>query len=84
MDQQKVNHLSSIRNPQILSLLLAFPEDDRLEYAVIEATRKHEQAQARVNAESRASELLAKATKAMSLSQQNAREALRHSTCGMG
>jgi len=84
MDQQKVSHLSSYRNPKILTIILAFPEDDRLEYAVIEATRKHEQAQARVNAESRAAELLAKATKAMSLSHQNAREALRHSTYGTG
>ncbi len=84
MDQQKVSHLSSYRNPKILSLLLAFPDDDQLEYAVIEATKRHEQAQARINAESRAAELLAKATKAMSLSHQNALEALRHSTYGTG
>ena len=86
-DQQQATICTLIERRQILTVIcihLAFPEDDRLEYAVIEATKRHEQAQARINAESRAAELLAKATKAMSFSHQNAREALTYSTYGMG
>ncbi len=58
----------------------AFPEDDRLEYELIASIRKHEQAQAKVNAESRTAELLARAAGAMSSSHQSGIEALANAS----
>jgi len=61
----------------------SFPEDDRLEYDLIAAIKRHEQAQAKLNAESQAAELLARAVKAMDLCQQNVQEALGYSRYDM-
>jgi hypothetical protein len=61
----------------------AFPDDDRLEYDLNAAVKKHAEVQGKVNAESRSAELLAKATKAMGFAYENAREALSYSTFGM-
>jgi len=60
----------------------AFPEDDRLEYDLNAAVKRHEQVQAKLNSESRAAELLARAVRAMDLCQQNMQEALGYSRYG--
>lgn len=60
----------------------AFPEDDRLEYDVVDAQRQHEKIQRTLNAESRAAELLARASKAMDMCQKNMQEALGYSQYG--
>ena len=65
-----------------LSPFSAFPEDDRLEYELIATIRKHEQAQGKVNAESRAAELLARAAQALSASHQSGVQASGYSTYG--
>jgi len=65
-----------------LSPFSAFPEDDRLEYELIATIRKHEQAQGKVNAESRAAELLARAGQALSVSHQSGVQASGYSTYG--
>ncbi|PPQ95779.1 hypothetical protein CVT26_015919 [Gymnopilus dilepis] len=61
----------------------AFPEDDRLEYDVVDAQRQHEKIQRTLNAESRAAELLARASKAMDMCQKNMQEALGYSQYDM-
>ncbi|KDR78264.1 hypothetical protein GALMADRAFT_119275 [Galerina marginata CBS 339.88] len=61
----------------------AFPEDDRLEYDVVDAVRKHEQLQEILNSESRAAELLARASKAMDYCQKSMQEALGYSRYDM-
>lgn len=60
----------------------AFPEDDRLEYEMHEAQKSHDDAQAKLNAESRAAELLARAARAMDACQQSVQEALGYSRYG--
>ena len=82
MDQPKA-FIDLSKHQAFVTLPLAFPEDDRLEYAVIEATRRHQQAQARVNAESRAAELLARAVRSIVQSYRNAHDALGYSTYGI-
>ncbi|KAF8970669.1 hypothetical protein BDZ97DRAFT_1790404 [Flammula alnicola] len=61
----------------------AFPEDDRLEYDLNAANKRHEQILESVNAESRAAELLARAVKAMDTCQQSMQEALGYSRYDM-
>ncbi|PPR05094.1 hypothetical protein CVT24_010081 [Panaeolus cyanescens] len=61
----------------------AFPEDDRLEYEMHEAQKSHDEAQARLNAESRAAELLARAARSMDACQQSVQEALGYSRYDM-
>ncbi|KAF9054108.1 hypothetical protein BJ165DRAFT_684302 [Panaeolus papilionaceus] len=61
----------------------AFPEDDRLEYEMHEAQKSHDDAQAKLNAESRAAELLARAARAMDACQQSVQEALGYSRYDM-
>lgn len=60
----------------------AFPEEDKLEYDVHDAHRKHEQAQAAVNTESRAAELLSRSVQAMESCLANMKEALSYSRYG--
>ncbi|KAF8900432.1 hypothetical protein CPB84DRAFT_1815383 [Gymnopilus junonius] len=61
----------------------AFPEDDRLEYDAVDAQRQHETIQGTLNAESRAAELLARATMVMDMCQKNIQEALGYSQYDM-
>lgn len=61
----------------------SFPEEDKLEYEVHEAHKKHEQAQAAVNVESRAAELLSRATLAMERCLDSMKEALSYSRYDM-
>lgn len=61
---------------------VAFPEEDKLEYEVHEAHRKHEQAQAAVNVESRAAELLSRSAQAMERCLESMKEALSYSRYG--
>ena len=65
-----------------MKLYAAFPEDDRLEYQVIDAVRRHERIQATLNSESKAAELLARAVKAMELTLRAMQEALGYSRYG--
>lgn len=59
-----------------------FPEDDRLEYDLDAAYRKHEKLLGQVNAESRAAELLARACLVMDSCQKCMQEALGYSRYG--
>jgi hypothetical protein len=65
-----------------LKLYAAFPEDDRLEYELLDAVRRHERIQATLNSESKAAELLARATKAMEFTLRAMQEALGYSRYG--
>jgi len=65
-----------------VKLYAAFPEDDRLEYEVMDAVRRHEKIQAILNSESKAAELLARAVKAMEFTQKAMQEALGYSRYG--
>jgi hypothetical protein len=65
-----------------LKLYAAFPEDDRLEYEVLDAVRRHDRIQVTLNSESKAAELLARAVKAMELTLRAMQEALGYSRCG--
>lgn len=59
-----------------------FPEDDRLEYALMEATKIHDNIQRQLNAESRATELLSRAVQQMEVCQKNMNVALSYSQYG--
>ncbi|KAG2005670.1 hypothetical protein CC2G_002057 [Coprinopsis cinerea AmutBmut pab1-1] len=61
----------------------SFPEEDRLEYDVHDAHRRHEEAQRALNAESQATELLARASGLMDRCQGSISEALRYSRYDM-
>jgi hypothetical protein len=61
----------------------AFPEDDRLEYALIEATKVHDNIQQQLNAESRATELLSRAVQQMEMCQKSMNVALSYSQYDM-
>jgi len=65
-----------------VKLLTAFPEDDRLEYELMDAMKRHERIQATLNSESKAAELLARAVKAMDFAQRCMQEALGYSRYG--
>ncbi|KAF5329452.1 hypothetical protein D9619_009108 [Psilocybe cf. subviscida] len=60
-----------------------FPEDDRLEYALMEATKVHDNIQQQLNAESRATELLSRAVQQMEMCQKNMNVALSYSQYDM-
>ncbi|KIM41869.1 hypothetical protein M413DRAFT_27430 [Hebeloma cylindrosporum] len=65
----------------------AFPEDDRLEYELMDAVKRHERIQAALNSESKAAELLARAVKSMEFTQKAMQEAViysRHDMWGGG
>lgn len=55
----------------------SFPEEDQLEYAVIEAQQKYEKLQSTLNSESRAAEILARAARTMDACQTNMQQALQ-------
>lgn len=55
----------------------SFPEEDRLEYAVIETQQKYEKLQSTLNSESRAAEILARAARTMDACQANMQQALQ-------
>ena len=61
---------------------MLYAEDVRLEYELHVATKRHDDALEMAIAERRASELITKATKAMGLSHQHAREAYKSSKPG--
>lgn len=65
-----------------MKLYAAFPEDDRLEYEVLNAVNQHERIQATLNSESKAAELLARAIKAMEFTLRAMQEALGYSRYG--
>lgn len=72
-----------IHNHKLIRVLaIAFPEDDRLEYELNAAEKRHDQIQATLNAESRAAEILARAVKYMDGCQSNMEEALEYSRYG--
>ncbi|CAA7262011.1 unnamed protein product [Cyclocybe aegerita] len=60
-----------------------FPEDDRLEYDLDAALKRYSELQARLNAESRAAELLARAARCMQSCSDNVQEALGYSRYDM-
>jgi hypothetical protein len=60
----------------------AFPDEDKLEYEVMEAQRKYDQLQNELNGESQAADLLARACVTMQQCQGSMSEALRYSTYG--
>jgi hypothetical protein len=62
--------------------MTAFPEEDQLEYAVIEAQQKYEKLQSILNSESRAAEILARASRTMDACQANMQQALQLSRNG--
>ena len=62
--------------------MTAFPEEDQLEYAVIEAQQKYETLQSTLNSESRAAEILARAARTMDACQANMQQALQLSRNG--
>lgn len=64
-------------------LLLAFPEDDRLEYDFHAEEKRHDQIQATLNSESRAAESLARAVRFMDACQSSMQEALGYSRYGL-
>ena len=65
-----------------MKLFTAFPEDDRLEYELMDAVKRHERIQGTLNSESKAAELLARAVKAMEFAQRCMQEALGYSRYG--
>ena len=62
--------------------MTAFPEEDQLEYAVIEAQQKYEALQSTLNSESRAAEILSRAARTMDACQANMQQALQLSRNG--
>lgn len=60
----------------------AFPEDDRLEYDLNDAIKRHNNILGVMNSESRAAEILALAANQMDYCQANMKEALSYSTYG--
>ena len=65
-----------------LSIMIAFPEDDRLEYDLHAEEKRHDQIQASLNSESRAAESLARAVRFMDACQSSMQEALGYSRYG--
>ena len=65
-----------------MKLYAAFPEDDWLEYELMDTVGRHERIQATLNSESKAAELLARAVKAMEVSLRAMQEALGYSRYG--
>jgi hypothetical protein len=63
-------------------VLIAFPEDDRLEYDFHAEEKRHDQTQATLNSESRAAESLARAVRFMDACQSSMQEALGYSRYG--
>ena len=61
---------------------VAFPEDDRLEYDLHAAEKRHDQIQAALNSDSRAAEILARAVRYMDVCQSSMQEALGYSRYG--
>ncbi|KAF8816955.1 hypothetical protein BYT27DRAFT_7229196 [Phlegmacium glaucopus] len=61
----------------------SFPEDDRLEYDLHAAEKRHDQIQAGLNSESQAAEILARAVRYMDACQSNMQEALGYSRYDM-
>lgn len=59
-----------------------FPEDDKLEYDLNEVIKQHEKILEQMNAESRAAELLARASREMDNCQKSMQEALGYSRYG--
>ena len=55
---------------------IAFPEDDRLEYDLNAAEKRHDQTQAALNSDSRAAEILARAMRYMDVCQSIMQEVL--------
>jgi hypothetical protein len=92
--RQKVIHLLAGGNPGpvcgayftptliTIALVLAFPEDDRLEYDLHAEEKRHDQIQATINSESRAAESLARAVRYMDACQSSMQEALGYSRYG--
>lgn len=70
------------QSPHREIMVAAFPEEDKLEYDVHEAHKAHERAQANLNVESQAAELLARAVTHMDRCYANVKEALSYSTYG--
>lgn len=66
----------------LIFFVTAFPEEDQLEYAVIEAQQKYEKLQSTLNSESRAAEILARAARTMDACQANMQQALQLSRNG--
>ena len=62
--------------------ILAFPEDDRLEYDLHAEEKRYDQIQATLNSESRAAESLARAVRFMDACQGSMQEALGYSRYG--
>ena len=62
--------------------ILAFPEDDRLEYDLHAEEKRYDQIQATLNSESRAAECLARAVRFMDACQGSMQEALGYSRYG--
>ena len=63
-------------------VIIAFPEDDRLEYDLHAEEKRHDQIQATLNSESRAAENLARAVRFMDACQSSMQEALGYSRYG--
>jgi hypothetical protein len=91
MGRQNVRQKKSFTNPVCVCFtptltyrdcLIAFPEDDRLEYDLHAEEKRHDQIQAILNSESRAAETLARAVRFMDSCQNSMQEALGYSRYG--
>lgn len=78
--RQKVILLGCVHLIIIITIAIAFPEDDRLEDAVHAAEKPHNEIQAKFNSESRAANLLATAVGCMDRCQSSMQAALKYST----